>query len=301
MTTNNKLLILTGGTIGVNIFTSGEGYNVQGGSSIIADNFERYLRQNEMAILEVSNILSENIDFNFLENLRNNILSNQSKYDIILIFHGTDSLVYTASFIDLTIKLSCPILFISTQRTFNAPSYELTQILKLLDFEKLKGLKNRAYIINYKAVDTLEFLNPLTSYKLHSYKKGCFVSRNYLPSYILENNYNLKKIELGPSEHILFKKFYNQIPIIHCTPNMSLQSYSFKEHTKKVIIVGYGLGNISKNLAQQIEYFPKTKFYIISNMLGDANSNVYQNKKLSNIVYSQNTIQHVFWQCVLNK
>lgn len=129
------LVIFTGGTIGSK--TEDNIIDVKSNSYHILDKYnEMYPNNIDFETIQPLNILSENFTLKTLETLGNTILKlDTSKYDGIIVTHGSDTLCYTSSFLGMiTRHFDIPVVMV-------ASNYEL-------DNSKANGLDNFHGAIN---------------------------------------------------------------------------------------------------------------------------------------------------------
>lgn len=123
------LVIMTGGTIGSRL--KGNIIDVKSNSYDILERYNRiYPNSITFETVQPLNILSENFTLDTLEVLGNTLLNiDTSKYDGIIVTHGSDTLCYTSSFLSMiTRHFSIPIVMV-------ASNFEL-------DNSKANGLHN---------------------------------------------------------------------------------------------------------------------------------------------------------------
>ncbi|MCC8069720.1 MAG: asparaginase domain-containing protein [Ruminococcus sp.] len=117
------LVIMTGGTIGSK--TEGNIIDVKSNSYHILDMYNKMYPNNiDFHTIQPFNILSENFALDTLETLGNTLLSaDTSKYDGIIVTHGSDTLCYTSSFLGMiTRHFDIPIVLVASNYEINNPN-----------------------------------------------------------------------------------------------------------------------------------------------------------------------------------
>ncbi|MGN1411570.1 MAG: asparaginase domain-containing protein [Oscillospiraceae bacterium] len=116
------LVMMTGGTIGST--TKGNIIDVKSNSyNILKEYNEKYPNDIEFDTIQPLNILSENFTLDTLETLGNTLLNvDTSKYDGIIVTHGSDTLCYTSSFLSMiTRHFDIPIVMVASNYELNNP------------------------------------------------------------------------------------------------------------------------------------------------------------------------------------
>lgn len=116
------LVIMTGGTIGST--TKDNIIDVKSNSYHILNKYnETYPNSIDFETIQALNILSENSTLDTLERLGNTILNiDISKYDGIIVTHGSDTLCYTSSFLGMiTRHFDIPIIMVASNYELDNP------------------------------------------------------------------------------------------------------------------------------------------------------------------------------------
>lgn len=138
------LVIMTGGTIGSRLKD-----NIIDVKSNSYDILEKYNRMYPNSItfetVQPLNILSENFTLDTLEILGNTLLNiDTSKYDGIIVTHGSDTLCYTSSFLGMiTRHFSIPIVMVASNFELDNPKanglYNFHGAVTLIASKKVRG------------------------------------------------------------------------------------------------------------------------------------------------------------------
>lgn len=138
------LVIFTGGTIGSK--TDNNIIDVKSNSYHIINKYnEMYPNNIVFDTLQPLNILSENFTLETLETLGNTLLSvDTSKYDGIIVTHGSDTLCYTSSFLGmLTRHFDIPIVMVASDYELDNPKSNgidnFHGAVVLIKFKKVRG------------------------------------------------------------------------------------------------------------------------------------------------------------------
>lgn len=153
------LVIFTGGTIGSK--TEDNIIDVKSNSYHILDKYnEMYPNNIDFDTIQPLNILSENFTLNTLEILGNTLLNvDTSKYDGIIVTHGSDTLCYTSSFLGMiTRHFDIPVVMVASNYELDNPNANgldnFHGAINLIQSKKVRGcfvvwkdtITNRVYI-----------------------------------------------------------------------------------------------------------------------------------------------------------
>lgn len=157
---NRICVIFTGGTIGSAVSGNTVNLNIETRSKLIALYRERYGNSISFDELHPLNILSENVQPSDLEKMADCLRGvDLSKYDGVIITHGTDTLNFTANlFSQIFCDISVPVVFVSA--------------LFPLDDKRSCGVENFAGAVTFiKSVDYggvfVSFKNENENCKIH--------------------------------------------------------------------------------------------------------------------------------------
>ena len=151
---NKICVIFTGGTIGSYTAGSVVDLNPEAGSFLIKKYRERFGNQIEFDVLHPLNILSENVQPSDLEKMADCIRSvDKSRYDGIILTHGTDTLCFTANlFSQLFCDIEIPLVLVSA--------------LYPLDDDRSRGVENFAGAVTF--IESVDFGGVFVSFENHS-------------------------------------------------------------------------------------------------------------------------------------
>lgn len=138
------LVIMTGGTIGSKL--ENNIIDVKSNSYHIIEKYNKQHSNNiQFDTIQPINILSENFTLNSLELLGNTILNiDTSKYDGIIVTHGSDTLCYTSSFLGMiTRHFDIPLVMVASNYELDNPKANgldnFHGAIKLIQSKKLRG------------------------------------------------------------------------------------------------------------------------------------------------------------------
>ena len=224
--------------------------------------------------LELANISPKNIlnifseDFRFCEY---NILLEEIKkcvsenFDAIIITQGTDTLHYTSSALQYSLKnLNIPIILVGAQRSLDRPSSDAFLNLKsaILFLNSQKNLEKkflRVGICMHENLNDESFLilDGLCVKKMHSTKRCAFKQINYSPfARVFEDKIEILREELlsCPSKNKFNLVKYDENLkgcFFKVHPNLFLFEIEQLKNYDFVVLEGTGVGNISANISNE--------------------------------------------------
>ncbi len=214
----------------------------------------------------VSNIFSEDINFNIYNKLIDKIreLSNRSIKGII-ITHGTDTMHYTSAALKFAIpNVKFPIVLVGSQRSADRPSTDalvnLVCAIKFIVKANLPGV----FVCMHGSIndDFCYIFDGFNVRKMHTSRRDAFKQINNLP--IAKVFYEEDKIEFlrnTTNNNSYFKKenkWYKfnprlKIGILYVHPNMHPKEIKCYEDFDGLIIAGTGLGHFPVNTFNEID------------------------------------------------
>jgi len=257
----NILILHTGGTIASKI-----DYRTGAVSSKFTPEeiLNLYPELNKLANLNaklIGNLFSEDMRFSHYNLLLNEIklVITSKKIDGIIISHGTDTLHYTSSALQYSLKnLPIPVILVGAQRSSDRPSSDAYLNLKAsINFI----IKNKNKDLNFRRVgicmhenisdDSFLILDGINVKKMHSTRRDAFKQINYLPYARLNNeDLTILRKELNskkPKEKISFTKFNEELKIgfFKAHPNLFPEEIKQLDFYDGVILEGTGLGHMA--------------------------------------------------------
>lgn len=205
MSTKNILLILTGGTICSFATTNGEqASDTERAQALIVSNFRnsdsKYKRKKSVEFFPVSPLdtLSENMTVCHWNVLINSMkFYDFSKYDGVIILHGTDTLAYTASLLSLVLSgLPIPVILVSSQLAPYMPEANGNANFKAAVELIVNGIEPNVYVV-YRNEETSGYTKMQTMY-IH-YAAHIIQCANH------SNNFYSKDMAPISSDHAVFK------------------------------------------------------------------------------------------------
>lgn len=296
---NAKILILhTGGTIASKVDYSTGGVSSSFTPKEILGLFPE-LKDYDIDSHLISNMPSDDMNFEHYNLLANKIIENKDKYKGIILTHGTDTLHYTSSALGFVLKgINIPVVLVGSQRSSDRPSSDaainLLNAAYFIKNSKSKGV----FICMHKTIDDEDcvILPAHNIRKSHSSRRDAFKPVNHFDVGVV--NYKKNKLDVSNliSENYDFKPlFFNsklKVGIILSRPNMPFDEIKKYSDYDALVLLGTGLGHMpigdddefTKNnkMLEDISLFAEKKFIAISTqcMQGIVNLNVYSPARL---------------------
>lgn len=242
----NVLLILTGGTIGS--FCENGIITTQKQKCRILELYQKYGPEKDIffEVHQPMNILSENLNIHHWELLLNNILKTDlTKYNGIIITHGSDTLSYTSALLGLCLNsLNIPIVITASNyipddkksnalANFSACVNIICSVKKgVYTVFKNEGEEKTAVYIPTRITEADRFLDQFSSFDGKPY---CYAEEN--PSFqpLLSNSGKL-------FDEIKFK---NSVMVLRPYPSLDYQNIIIPENTKAVLHITYHSATLS--------------------------------------------------------
>lgn len=245
----NILVIHTGGTVG----------SVLNGGVISPDTrkseTDNLINDNDYKFDDIylTNILSENADDSFYEALINYINSaDLSKYQGIIIMHGTDTLSYTASLVAMALRhIEIPVCFVSANYVLSDErSNGLDNLRTAVGYITSGG---KGFVVPYKNADGRMLIHLATRIQEADFATGSFNSIGFSPlaeliksSIVYYSNCGISQDNLSESkEKIISKdlKLNNKILLIRPYPEINYDIINIdKLKFNAVLHTGYHTG-----------------------------------------------------------
>lgn len=274
MTSNksNIMIFATGGTI-AGVGTSSTTSSYKAGILPVENLIDNIDKINDVANIktyQISNIGSQDMDFQIWENLHNKIdeFSCSSLYDGFVIVHGTDTLEETSYFLNLTCKTDKPIILVGAMRPSTALSADGPRNLyNAVICASHKGSIGRGVMIvmndlilgadDICKMDTLSlgsFCNPNFGALGYIYNNKPVYTRSSYKKHTLNSYFNLKKIFNLPRVDIILGYVNSDTIFIDS---------AIKAGAKGIIYAGVGNGNMSNVILQKLSDVAKKGIVVI--------------------------------------
>ena len=272
-------LLATGGTIASKVDYKTGAVSPSEDIGFISDR----VKDVEVSSETIDNILSENITPEKWIYMAGKIRDSLNRSDGCIVFHGTDTMSYSASAISFMFSdQTGPIVFVGSQRSSDRPSSDAFMNaegaihMATTDFGEVGIAMHRNL-----SDESISMHRAVRSRKMHTSRRDAFRSIGesevgtyshgsvrLLPPYRKTGVKNEIKQKLDPSVSMIY--FY---------PSLSVEDFEGMVSKKKaVIIMGTGLGHVSHSLIPSITQAMKegTKILMTSQCLyGSVNLNVY--------------------------
>lgn len=232
------------------------------------------------------NIFSEDINFSHYKKIAHEIYENATKFDGIILAHGTDTMHYTASALSFMLEnLHIPVILVGAQRSSDRGSSDaFLNLLCAAHFIANTDFKGLAICMHDSSSDdNCAILNPCKTRKLHSSRRDAFKSVNSdliakvtRAGEILE----LTKLHERQGKLVLKDKLEEKVGIIKFYPNISSKQFDSFKGYKGLIIEGTGLGHVTtdKQIINSIKKLIASGTIVVMTsqcIFGGVNMNVY--------------------------
>ena len=242
----NILVVFTGGTIGSSLNSKG---NIEPANQklLLSKYFEETGKNHNFEILEPFTILSENMTvpyWNLLFDAVNSI--DESKYDGIIITHGSDTISYTVAMGSYLLRhKACPVVFIASNYILDDPrSNGLINFKSAVDLIT-DGKIKRGIFVCYKDAENAVYLGTRLceadsfADEFHSFNKLSFgkIENGEFVFNECTTNPTLEDINT-PKEKLPVKELKNQVAMIKAYPSLDYDRFDITG-LKAILNVGY--------------------------------------------------------------
>jgi len=266
---SNKLnikLLHTGGTIASKVDYKTGAVSSKFSPEEILELYPELTQKANIDVELVGNLFSEDMRFSHY-NLLLEKIKNSSKYDAVIISHGTDTLTYTATALYYSLEnLNFPVILVGAQRSSDRPSSDAYSNLNAaIDFIIFNSKQEKQYLRvgvcmhNSISDNSFSIFDAINLKKLHSTRRDAFKQINYsaFADIITKNNQNeinilrddLLEFKNQTSKDIIYTKYDENLKIgffkVH--PNLFPEEITTLKIYDAVIIEGTGLGHIAIN------------------------------------------------------
>jgi glutamyl-tRNA(Gln) amidotransferase subunit D len=276
--TNNKLALLsTGGTIASKIdYVTGGVHPTISPQEIYQSNPEiaQYAHiDTELIMNEYSENISPSDWTMIAERVYEKI--NSKKYQGIIVFHGTDTMHYTAAALSFALVNSeIPVVFVGSQRSSDRPSSDASLNLLGASIFASKSMYCGIFIsMHSTSSDNIIACHLGTRVrKNHTSRRDAFSSIGLKPIATIEDesikyniNHSIRLYKRNGNKLIYKPKFDDKVVLLKYYPGFKpeLLRYFIDKGYRAIVLEGTGLGHVNKNL-----------FHALSNVL-DSNIPVF--------------------------
>lgn len=268
--TPRVLILHTGGTIASKVDYSTGAVSSKFTPEEIMDLFPEITEMASIDAKLVFNIASEDMNFAHYNKLIKEISQNCSKYDGIIITHGTDTLHYTSAALHMALKnLPVPVLLIGAQRSSDRPSSDaFLNLVSAIKFIEKNSTFARKFtdigICMHETPDDEEciILHGMNARKLHTSRRDAFAPVNKEKAGTI--NYYKDKVSIkeeftvlnSGTQQKLKYDFYKEdlkIGILKAHPNMFPEEIKAYKNFHGVVLEGTGLGHMPINKEENAE------------------------------------------------
>ncbi|MCL5668201.1 MAG: Glu-tRNA(Gln) amidotransferase subunit GatD [Candidatus Thermoplasmatota archaeon] len=272
-------LLATGGTIASKVDYKTGAVSPSEDISFISDR----VKDVELSSETIDNILSENITPEKWIYMAGKIRDSLNRSDGCVVFHGTDTMSYSASAISFMFsEQTGPIVFVGSQRSSDRPSSDAFMNaegaihMATTDFGEV-GIAMHGSISD----ESISMHRAVRSRKMHTSRRDAF--RSIGESEV--GTYSQGSVRLTPpyrragGKNEIKAKLDPSVSMIYFYPSLSVQDFEgIVARNKAIIIMGTGLGHVSHSLIPSITQAVKEgkKILMTSQCLyGSVNLNVY--------------------------
>jgi glutamyl-tRNA(Gln) amidotransferase subunit D len=252
----------------------------------------------------IESVLSENMAPTHWIRIASAIKDKMEKGNGIVVFHGTDTMSYTASAISFMFESQTrPIIFTGSQRSSDRPSSDsYLNVEGSIAFARSNLGEVAVAMHRNSSDDEISAIRAVRSRKMHTSKRNAFRAMDEREIAI----YSSRKINFVSdyrkiSDQVqVFTKLETNVGMIYFYPGISTSDFeSICTGKRAVIIMGTGLGHVSEELIGSIGRITRegTRFVMTSQCFsGNVNPYVYSTGRRlmeSGVIYLQNMLPEV--------
>ncbi len=289
----NILILHTGGTIASKVDYKTGGVTAKFTASDLLSMFPELGNIANIETHLVANMMSEDMMFTDYRKIADAIEEFSTKFDGIIIGHGTDTLGYTAAALAFMFEeLPIPVILVGSQRSSDRGSTDASQnLVCAAEFIVQSGFTSVAICMHTTSNDGVCGIFPATkTRKMHTSRRDAFKVVN--GELIATVEYNPRRVvvktEFVKGKKVLYKKELEpKVGLLKTYPNMDSSLFEFFVSTYKgFIIEGTGLGHAPTNLGENEKNYETLKKFISEGgvvgitsqcLFGTVNETVYTN------------------------
>ena len=258
----NVLIIHTGGTIASKVDYESGAVSPSFSSEDILKMFPELKDIVNIDSKFVGNIFSEDMNFDHYNLLGKEIEKNVTKYDGIIITHGTDTMHYTSAALSFLLEdLVIPIILVGAQRSSDRGSSDaFSNLVSACTFIAKSDFSGVALCMHENMSDEICLILPgLKSRKLHTSRRDAFKAINVKPIARVKGtsieilNHDYAKRDRKSRNELKLKLFKDvKIGILKTHSNMKKEEISMYSKFDGLIIEGTGLGHMPINKVDKL-------------------------------------------------
>ncbi len=289
----NILILHTGGTIASKVDYKTGGVTAKFTASDLLAMFPELGNIANIETHLVANMMSEDMMFTDYRKIADAIEEFSTKFDGIIIGHGTDTLGYTAAALAFMFEeLPIPVILVGSQRSSDRGSTDASQnLVCAAEFIVQSDFTGVAICMHTTSSDGVCGIFPATkTRKMHTSRRDAFKVVNGELIAMVEYNPRrvVVKTEFVKGKKVLYKKELEpKVGLLKTYPNMDSSLFEFFVSTYKgFIIEGTGLGHAPTNLGENEKNYETLKKFISEGgvvgitsqcLFGTVNETVYTN------------------------
>ncbi|WP_337860078.1 Glu-tRNA(Gln) amidotransferase subunit GatD [Ferroplasma sp.] len=278
---NGICILTTGGTIGSSVdYKTGAVKPVKDISYLY--NYVPNIKNFSLYHENIDNILSENVNADKWVMFAKKAKEAMKKGNSVIIFHGTDTMQYSSSALSFMFEeQTAPIIFTGSQRSSDRPSSDaFLNIEGSVHFAAMDYGEVGIAMHTGTSDNSISLYRATRTRKMHTSRRNAFISIDEPELAVYSNGKTIIEREIRKrSDNIILKdKLDKNIGLIYFYPGMAEEDfYNLSYNKKAVIIMGTGLGHVSKGITGVIKKLSKeTVFFMASQCIyGNVNMNVY--------------------------
>ncbi|MGC8505696.1 MAG: Glu-tRNA(Gln) amidotransferase subunit GatD [Thermoplasmata archaeon] len=252
----------------------------------------------------IESVLSENMTPSHWIRIASGIKEKMERGNGIIVFHGTDTMSYTASAISFMFESQTrPIVFTGSQRSSDRPSSDSYLNVEGSIAVAKTNLGEVAIAMHRNSSDVeISVIRAVRSRKMHTSMRSAFKAIDEKEiAFYADKNVNFVSSYRKVSDKIeLFTRLEQKVGMVYFYPGITSSDFeSISNGKRSMIIMGTGLGHVSEELIGSIRGLIRngTRFVMTSQCFsGNVNPYVYSTgRKLrdAGVMYFQNMLPEV--------
>ncbi|MHB1908995.1 MAG: Glu-tRNA(Gln) amidotransferase subunit GatD [Nitrososphaerales archaeon] len=210
----------------------------------------------------VFSLFSENLEQEHWQNLAEQIKSDSTDFDGVVVMVGTDTMSYVSAALSFAlIGLSIPVVCVGSQRSSDRPSSDSILNLRGAVYFASEARTPGVFVAMHlnESDDAIAVHSGVRVRKNHTSKRAAFQSIDVPPFAIVRGNDIIKEssaprptIDMGNS---LKTKFDSHVALLKFHPGIDPSIFDFlkSKHVRGVIIEGTGLGHVSSKVVSRVK------------------------------------------------
>ncbi|MDA7941913.1 MAG: Glu-tRNA(Gln) amidotransferase subunit GatD [Nitrosopumilus sp.] len=281
----NILLLSTGGTIASRIDNRTGAVIPEISPEDMARSVPEMFHLANIDVKNIFSVYSENIDpDHWLELARH--IEKYSKYDGIIVAHGTDTMHYTSAFLSFALAgFKTPVVLVGAQKSFDRPSSDAPlNLIGAVQFITKNGKSGVWIAMHVNENDQIIAVHAGTRVrKNHTSKRGAFETIGSEPAFLVDGNDitdNFKENYFNTKEFTSRIAVEPNVGLVKPHPGLdpSILNHMINLGYKAIILEGTGLGHVPKSLYDVIKKAIEEGIFVGMTsqcIAGTVNMNIY--------------------------